>query len=200
VRYVVLAALMLLAMLTMTNTWAIQTDSVTQGGTSVVVTTTDTAMLALEPGSTLKSNAAGTAYLQDGKLMLDFSRHSGYPSTSYGFNSSQVATSLDTVKYKGLFYITNNSDESLCLRVYVPEANADDISAIYIRDWNDTTTNGTQVATGKGAELLPAATNCKRVAGGVATKVQVDFWLTLRSSAAASPGSYNFNVRVEGKR
>ena len=73
-RYVVLAALMLLAMLTMTNTWAIQTDSVTQGGTSVVVTTTDTAMLTLEPGSALKSNAAGTAYLQDGKLMLDFSR------------------------------------------------------------------------------------------------------------------------------
>lgn len=199
-RYVVLAALMLLAMLTMTNTWAIQTDSVTQGGTSVVVTTTDTAMLTLEPGSTLKSNAAGTAYLQNGKLMLDFSRNSSSPSTSYGFNASQVATSLDTVTYKGLFYITNNSDESLCLRVYVPEGNADDISAIYVRDWNDTTTPGTQVATSKGAELLPAATNCKRVAGGVAAKVYVDFYLTMRSSAAASPGSYNFNVRVEGKR
>lgn len=187
-RYLAVVGLLFLALFSLTDTWAIQTGSVSNSPV-VTVTTTGPTLIQLEAGSG-GGNAAGTAYMVGNELRLDFTK--GDLTSGYGFKGSQVAGHPNVIKYKGLFNAKNNSDESLCVSVYVPDADAGDLGGIYIRSLNDTTTDGTRVASSGGAYQ-----NCVSVAAGA--KVQVDFWWSMRGSATPT-GSYNFNVRVEGKR
>lgn len=196
-RILAVTGLFLLAVLTLTNTWALQSGSVTPGTAVVTVATTDQALLGLEVG-TNSANAAGTAYMSGGELRLDFTK--GYLSNGgYGFMYSQGtavnSAYRDVAKYLGLFHVVNRSDETLRICVYVPldSPAAEDLDGVYLRGSDGMPVQGYPVAGARGQKV-----DCMPVAGG--GLVYVDFWWRMRPASNAQTGVYPFNVRVEAIR
>lgn len=187
-RVLVGAALLVLAILSLTSAWAIQSAVVTSAQVLTVVSTSD-ALLSLTPGADL-GNAAGTARYRDpvaqDSLVLDFRR--GWDSGQYGLTGS-ISPYPNRFRYRGLFTVTNRSASTQCVSVFVPNGGAPDLSGIRVRTPGDTG-SGAQVAGAGGA--FPT---CQAL--GPSQSFEVDFWWEVVS---ATPFSGSFNVRVEGVR
>ncbi len=171
-RGVALVTLVLAAMVLLTGAVALQSAS-SGAGFAVTVTSTDSAVLKLEPG-TGPGNPAQNAYLSGGVLVLDF-RWGTVPGTTYGFPARRQKLPPDKFRYRGLFRVTNNSGASRCIRVFVPGGQVDDLAGIYLRQPGDVGT-GLQVAGPGGADLG----TCQAVAPG--GSVLVDFWWEIVST------------------
>ncbi|MFZ5815437.1 MAG: hypothetical protein ACOY93_09085 [Bacillota bacterium] len=189
-RLLVALALALTVLLSLPSTMAIHSGTV-GNGSQVAVVSTDSAYLALTPGVG-GGNAAGTASYRDSvardALILDFTRGLN-AGTTYGFPPNSLSF-RDQFRFRGLFTVTNRSDETLCLSIYVPGGDAADLDGIYVRSAGDTGT-GTLVA-GPGGS--PLTCSVPLTAGSA---LEVDFWWEVGSS---TEGVRSFEVRVEGSR
>ena len=183
-RYLLVFSLMLAAMLTLTQTMALQSAAVSSRQT-IPVTTTSAALLALAPGLG-PGNSGGSAFLVGDTLLLDLRKGNG--ATNWGFLQNTLPYT-DQYRFKNLFTVTNQSGSSQCVTVWVSGI-APDIAGVYLRPSGTPVSDaGTQVA-GAGGSYL----GCLLV--GVGAAVEVDFWFAIGPTAAA----YSFDVRVEATR
>jgi hypothetical protein len=185
-------ALLLLSVLTLTSVSALNTATVVSSVQTITVTSTETAMVELDAGDT-SANAGGIARTADGNLVLNFTKSGG--TTGYGFPVSDARSIntayTNTVTYKNIFTITNASQDSLCLYVYVPGGGVPDLNAIVLRSLTPARTQTTAVpGGGKGSSCLGP------VAPG--QSVAADFYWSITSAAGST--FPDFNVRVEGSR
>lgn len=189
-RWAVLAALLLAVLLSLPTTLAVRTASV-DGEGQVAVLSTSTALLSLTPGSG-EGNAANTAHYRDAgtedTLVLDFRRGLG-SSASYAFPPNTLAY-RDKFRFRGLFTVTNRSDELLCISVHVPGGGVADLAGIYLRTVGDPG-SGTATA-GSGGSKNGCATWL-----GTGASFEVDFWWEIDSTGSLTD---SFSVRVEGTR
>ena len=189
-RLAVLLALLLGVLLSLPNAVAVRSATV-NSATTVAVVSTSQALISLEPGAA-DGNASGTAAYRDtltqDALVLDFTKGLN-AGTSYGFPPNALAY-RDQFRYRGLFTVTNRSDETLCISAYVPGGGVADLAAIYLRSVGDTGT-GTAAA-GSGGSALPCAASL--APDGV---FEVNFWWEIGSG---SDTVQSFTVRVEGSR
>lgn len=189
-RLALLAALLLAVLLSLPNALAVRSAAVNSGAT-VAVVATDSALLALAPG-TGGGNAAETAYYRNpgsrDALVLDFTRGLSM-GISYGFAPNSL-TYRDKFRYRGLFTVTNRSDQALCISVYVPDGGVADLDGIYVRSPGGAGT-GSMVAS-LGGQKLECSTWLTAGAS-----FEVDIWWEIDSG---SEGLHSFSVRVEGTR
>lgn len=185
-----LLALLLAVLLSLPNALAVRSAAV-ESSARVAVVSTDSALIALAPGGG-SANAAGTAGYRDADsrdaLVLDFTRglNSG---TAYGFPPNTLAH-RDRFRYRGLFTVTNQSADSLCISVYVPEGGVPDLASIYLRPVGEAG-SGTAVAGSGGSPLACSAWL------GSGQVFEVDFWWEIGSG---SDRFESFTLRVEGSR
>jgi hypothetical protein len=181
-RNLVVVALVLTALLSLTSTWALQSSTVGTGLQANVVTS-DLALFSLTPGPTTigSGNRAATASLVNGALVLDFRKSAnsatGFRMTPTGLLDPSVRNKYS---YKGLFSVTNNSKSSHCISVYVQsQPGPAELSAIWL--------GGAKVAGSKGARL-----GCIDIAAGGTAWVDFDWIIGSTPTTAAQ-----FTVLVE---
>lgn len=185
-RTLIALAFVLAALLSLTNTWALQNTSVSSG-MRVDVVGTDRALLSLSPGVTPagNGNAAGTAYLDAGTLKFNFgsTAASGFRQTPTGLTAAQK----NVYEFRGLFTVTNTSSTSKCVYVYVlPQPGPGDLTSI--------TLNGSQVAGGGGAGGPTGTYPCVTITSGQAAAVDMRWTI-----GTASVSNKSFSIIVEGK-
>lgn len=187
-RLLVVLTLLLGALFSMTSTFAVQ-SAVVSSPLGVTVTTTNAALLSLEPGVG-DGNAANTArYLDPSQkaLVIDFRR--GYGVSQYGLTSNAVAGYKNKFAFKGLFRVTNRSASTQCVTVYVSAGAPEDLSEIRLRT-PGSGGGGTQVAAKRGALL-----SCANLTPG--QSYDVDIYWEIDSGGGLTD---TFNIRVEGNR
>lgn len=189
-RWAIVLALMLVALLSLTDTWALQGATMSSQQTIQVVST-DQALLTLAPG-TGAGNAAGVAKLDSGNLVLELWR-GAVTGERYGFGRN-VVTHRDEFRFPGVFNVTNRSQQTQCIsaRVVGPGA-APDLKAIYARLVNGSRP-GIEIA---GSGGIAADPNVSCFVLGAGQTMEVDFWWEIVST---QEGSSSFYVRVEGNR
>lgn len=153
----------------------------------ITVTTSDQAALRLTVG-TGSGNRNGTASYASGGIILNFTKGKS-ASTTYGFTPPGASTAGDKYRFRGLFRVTNTTNTTKCISVYVPGGNVNGLENIYVRSIG---------STGDGNPTTLAATggnkgSCVAVPGS--TAVEVDFWWS-QTTASAAPA---FTVRVEAQ-
>lgn len=188
-RLAVQGALLLTLLLSLPSALAVR-SAVVEAEAQIAVVSTGSALLSLTPGEGT-GNAAGTAHYRNSStadsLVLDFTRGIG-GGGGYGFPPNGLAYH-DRFRYRGLFLVTNRSDDPLCISVYVPGGGVPDLAGIYLRPVGDSGT-GTATAGGGGVPSL-----CATLPSG--SSFEVDFWWEI---ASASDRAESFTIRVEGIR
>lgn len=195
-RYLAVALLILLALISLTSVSALSTGTVNTNRQVIAVTAVDSSLVSVAVGNKA-SNAAGVASYNNvttkNTISIDFRK--GYGASSYGFYPNGL-TPTDKFFFRELLTLTNNSSQRQCVAVYVTSGSPADLAEIQVR-----TVSATPGTIGSGPKTWASTptmgrTGCQWMEVGTQVYA-VDFLWSISRTTAVS--NISFAISVEAR-